>query len=202
MKLTAIQIAEINKYLSKDDLFYDDIRDEMTDHIATTLEEQMGKDDNFEKALNDYMNSHLKVKLLTAARHQEILRDKQNRQFILKQFITIRGILIFSMITGIAFLASSNVWSYRFMEAILMIMMLFIMFGHKWFSGKYPFFKRLVDISQFYYLLPFLLLTQIHRFTEETSYIVVFKIIALSIGLTGYYLTYRSISPLQKNRYV
>lgn len=201
MKLTAIQIAEINKYLSKDDLFYDDIRDEMTDHIATTLEEQMGKDDNFEKALNDYMNSHLKVKLLTAAKHQETLRDKQNRQFVLKQFITIRGILIFSMITGIAFLASSNVWSYRFMEAILMIMMLFIMLGHKWFSGKYPFFKRLVDISQFYYLLPFLLLTQIHRFTEETSYIVVFKIIALSIGLTGYYLTYRSIRPLQKNRY-
>jgi len=201
MKLTATQIAEINKRLSKDDLFYDDIRDEMTDHIATTLEEQMGKDDNFEKALNDYMNSHLKVKLLTAARHQEVLRDKQNRQFVLKQFITTRGVLIFIIITATSFIASLNVWTYSFLEAIIMIMMLFILLGHKWFARKYPFFKRLVDVSQFYYLLPYLLLTQAQRFTEETSYIVVFKTIALSIGLTGYYLTYRSIHPLQKNRY-
>lgn len=201
MKLTAIQVTAIDKRLMKDDLFYDDIRNEMTDHIATTLEEQMTEDDDFEKALNNYMNSHLKVKLLTAAKHHEKLRDKQNRQFVLKQFITVQGILVFTIITGLVFLASLNIWTDRFLQAVTMIMLLFIMLGEKWLDRRYPFFKRLADISQLYYLLPFLVLTQAHRFTEETSYIVVFKIIALSIGLTGYYLTYRSIDPLQRNRY-
>lgn len=39
MRLTEVQIHAIEKYLEKDRVFYDDIRMEMTDHIAATLEE-------------------------------------------------------------------------------------------------------------------------------------------------------------------
>ncbi|ALM49196.1 hypothetical protein AMR72_10015 [Flavobacterium psychrophilum] len=201
MKLTSEQIIMIERYLNKDRIFYVDIKAEMVDHIAATLEAELNENDNFNLVLANYMNSHHKVKLLTAARHQEEMRDKQNRKFVLKQFFSLRGVVFFITVFGVAFLSTLNIWAYRFIEGTMMLLMLFILFGQKWLNSKYPFFKRLVDISQFYYLLPFLILTQVHRFTDETNFIHICKIVALSIGLTGYYLTYKSTPILQRNKY-
>lgn len=203
MKLTSDQIIIIEKYLDKDGIFYDDIKTEMIDHIAAAIEEQLNentKDVNI--SIKTYMNSHLKVKRLSNIKQQEELRDKQNRKFVLKQFYSFRGLLFFGVVFGLVFLSILNIWVYRFIEGIMMLLMLLILVGQKWLDINFPFFKRLVHISQFYYLLPFLLLTQVHRFVDETNFILLCRVVALSMGLTGYYLTYKSSLILQNNKYV
>lgn len=202
MRLTEQQITMIEKYLEKDRIFYDDIRMEMTDHIATTLEEQLQDGDDFDAALKEYMNSHLKVKLLTAAREQEKVRDKQNRQLVLKQFVSLRGILSFALITGMGVIASLiDVWAFRLVESVLLIMMVTMFFGQKRLSRRYPLYERILSISQFYYLLPFLLLTQLHRFIDETPFIYVCNLVATGFALTGFYLTYVYSRQLQNKRH-
>lgn len=200
MKLTATQIAEINKRLSKDDLFYDDIRDEMTDHIATTLEQQMDENSDFGTVLNDYMNSHLKVKLLTAARHQEILRDKMQRNLLLKQFVTTRGIVFFTIICSIVLLSTYEVWAFRFFQFLLMIVVFSTMLSGIWMTKRFIFLKRIHDVSVFYHLIPVLFVLQIYRLTGETPFINIVCGIIMSIIFTIYYLAARMNNQLLKGK--
>jgi len=57
MKLTEIQIETIDASLKKMGIIYTDIRTEMTDHIASVLEESNG---DFEQNLEDFINAHRK----------------------------------------------------------------------------------------------------------------------------------------------
>lgn len=61
MKLTAEQIHFIDDYLEKVGVVYEDIRFEMTDHIATALENQEG---DFMKNFIDFMLQHKEELLL------------------------------------------------------------------------------------------------------------------------------------------
>ncbi len=201
MKLTAQQIAMIEKYLEKDRIFYDDIRMEMTDHIAATLEAQLNDGGDFDMALREYMNSHLKVKLLTAVREQEKLRDKQNRQFVLKQFVTGKGLLLLAVITVLVFLGKLNIWIERFFELIYIIILLRSFFFYKQEGKKQPFFGHISQITQFYYVLPCLLVMQSHRFLDETDFLINCELFAMAIIFTGFYLTYTSSRILKIKKY-
>lgn len=57
MKLTEIQIETIDASLKKMGIIYTDIRTEMTDHIASVLEESNG---DFEQNLEDFIDAHRK----------------------------------------------------------------------------------------------------------------------------------------------
>lgn len=201
MRLAENEIRRIEEYLDKDRIFYDDIRMEMTDHIAASLEEQLMEGDDFDTALSAYMNSHLKVKLLTAAREQEVLRDRQNMRFVLKQFVSAKGVLLLGVITTLVFTGKLNIWIDRFFELVLMVMLISSLFLYKREGKVQPFFGHMTEITQFYYVVPCLLIMQSHRFLEQTNFLTNCELLAMSIIFTGYYLTYTSSRLLQIKKY-
>ncbi|MFD2602369.1 hypothetical protein [Flavobacterium suzhouense] len=201
MKLTKEQIAKIEEYLVKDRIFYDDIRMEMTDHIAATLEEKLKEDGDFELALKEYMNSHLKVKLLTAVREQEVLRDKQNRNTIFRQLAGKRGIIFFILLCTVIELSTFEVWAFRFFEAIMMLGIFAYMIVERWMPGNYLFVKRIYSVSMFYYMLPVLFALKINKLLGEAQWVYCINGVLLSLIFTLAYLTLRMNNDIKTNRY-
>jgi len=61
MKLTSKEIVFIDNYLQKSDVIFIDIRAEMTDHIATAVEDKMQQEDlDFYDAFKDFMSVNKK----------------------------------------------------------------------------------------------------------------------------------------------
>jgi hypothetical protein len=61
MKLTSQEIVFIDNYLQKSDVIFIDIRAEMTDHIATAVEDKMQQEDlDFYDAFKDFMSVNKK----------------------------------------------------------------------------------------------------------------------------------------------
>ena len=146
MKLKEDQIRKIYLYLQKDLIFYDDIRHEMTDHIAATLEEDTElKVENFEVLLKSYMNSHHKVRLLTAAREEEKIRDSRYRQYFLKQFITGRGVLLLSFIFSVVYASRVNVWASGIIDVLLGVILWMSAIYTRPLKKKWPFMLRLIN---------------------------------------------------------
>ena len=71
-KLTEAQIGHIDKALKGIGIAYRDIRQEMTDHVATSLEDMEG--DNFYLNLKHYMHVHKKE--LIATNYRFVRRSK------------------------------------------------------------------------------------------------------------------------------
>lgn len=200
MRLTEQQITMIEKYLEKDRIFYDDIRMEMTDHIATTLEEHLTDGDDFDAALGAYMNSHLKVKLLTAAKEQEVLRDKSCRGLIFKQLVSKRGIIFFMIVFSILMISTFEVWIFRAFELILIVILLSYMLAEPWMPKKYLFIKRLHDVSAIYHFIPVFFVLRINKIFGEDQWVYCISGLLLSVIYTVYYLAARMNYQILKNK--
>lgn len=201
MKLTEVQIHAIEKYLEKDRVFYQDIRMEMTDHIATTLEEQLTEGDDFDSALKAYMNSHLKVKLLTAARKQEVLRDKECRNKIFRQLTSKRGIAFFAILCALIEISTFEVWAFRAFEFIMIIGLFTYMLSEPWMPKKYLFIKRVFNVSMFYYTIPVLFALKINKILGEEQWVYCVNGVVLSFIFTLNYLALRMNNEITINRY-
>lgn len=201
MKLTPIQINAIEKYLEKDKIFYEDIRMEMTDHIATTLEEQLAQGDDFDTALRAYMNSHLKVKLLTAAKEQEVLRDKQNRNTIFRQLGSKRGMVFFIITCVLIELSTFEKWAFRSYEFIMILGVVAYMVSEPWMAEKYVFIKRIFSVSVFYYMIPFLFVLKINKLLGEAQWVYCINGVVLSFIFTLTYLAFRMNDEIKANKY-
>jgi hypothetical protein len=201
MRLTEVQIHAIEKYLEKDRVFYDDIRMEMTDHIAATLEEQLNEGDDFDTALKVYMNSHLKVKLLTAAKEQEVLRDKECRNKIFRQFTSKRGITFFAILCALIEISTFEVWAFRAFESVMMIGIVAYMVAEPWMPKKYLFIKRVYNVSMFYYTIPVLFVLRINKMLGEEQWVYCISGFVLSFILTLNYLALRMNNEIKNNRY-
>lgn len=200
MKLTEVQINAIEKYLDKDRIFYDDIRMEMTDHIATTLEDELNKGGDFDTVLKAYMNSHLKVKLLTAAKEQELIRDRQNRDKIFSQFTEKRGMTFFAIIFLLLQIATFEVWAFRVFEVIMMIGIVTYMVSEPWMPNRFLFVKRFTNASWYYYIITMLFVLKINKFLGEDQWVYCIKGVVLSVIFTTYYLVMRMNNEILKNK--
>lgn len=201
MRLTEVQIGQIDKYLEKDRIFYEDIRMEMTDHIAATLEEQLQEGSDFELALKEYMNSHLKVKLLTAIREQEVLRDKQNRNTIFGQLLSKKGMIFFGVVCALIQLSTFEVWAFRFFEAVMMLGIFAYMIVERWMPGNYLFVKRIYSVSMFYYMLPVLFVLKINKLLGEAQWVYCINGVLLSLIFTLAYLALRMNNEIKTKGY-
>ncbi|MHA3788473.1 hypothetical protein ACX0HA_09710 [Flavobacterium hauense] len=199
MKLTEVEINAIEKYLAKDRIFYDDIRMEMTDHIATTLEEQLNEGDDFDAVLKAYMHSHLKVKLLTAAKEQELIRDRQNRNKIFSQFTEKRGIAFFAIIFLLIQISTFEVWAFRAFEAVMIIGIFAYMVSEPWMPKRFLFVKRFTTASWYYYVITMLFVLKINNFFGEDQWVYCIKGVVLSVIFTTYYLVMRMNNDILKN---
>lgn len=189
MKLTAQQIQEIERYLEKDKIFYDDIRSELTDHIASYLEETLQHGGDFCQELKKFMNSHHKVKLLTAIRAQEKLRDDYYKNVFLKQFISLKGIFILLTILAFIYLGmQAGIWIYRVCHAGFILMTLWFMSGLK--GLKSSFLHRIKERIQIYYLIPVLVVSQSRRYFDDSATLLYAELIGYSLMFASCYFIY------------
>lgn len=193
MKLTAEQIQQIDAYLVKDKIFYDDIRLELIDHIASHFENTLQPGDDFTQTLKSYMNSYQKVKLLTAARVQEKVRDGYYRRYFLKQFVTPKGALTLIIVFLVIYLGmQSGVWMKRICEAGFIILILWHMTGLK--GLKSPFIQRIKEEIQLYYLIPVIIISQGKRVFDDSLmlyYLDIFGFGMLFVSVYFVYLTHK-----------
>lgn len=101
MKLTKENIDFIDNYLKNSGVTYIDIRYEMTDHVATTLEAQQG---NFNDCFKQYMYKN-KTNLLTA--NKRFANAALNRAFYTLAFAMLRpvSLIVFVVSLALTFLA-------------------------------------------------------------------------------------------------
>ena len=101
-KLTTNEIKFINSYLANSGIIYADIRYEMTDHVATALEEMGG---DFYENFRQYMLEH-KKELLESNRQfaQQAKREAVNLVF--NNFIRTRGLLLLAIMFNIGLLGT------------------------------------------------------------------------------------------------
>lgn len=147
------------------------------------------------------MNSHLKVKLLTAAREQEVLRDKECRNKIFSQFTSKRGITFFAILCALIEMSTFEVWAFRAFEAVMMIGIVAYMVAEPWMPKKYLFIKRVYNVSMFYYTIPVLFVLRINKMLGEEQWVYCISGFVLSFILTLNYLALRMNNEIKNNRY-
>ncbi|WP_159801325.1 hypothetical protein [Flavobacterium sp. MK4S-17] len=203
MKLTEKQISKIQEYVNRDGIFYADICHEMTDHIAATLEERLEKDDvGFEEALKEYMNSHQKVKLLTAVKEQQKIKDGFYRSYFLKQFITVRGILAFLSVFTIFYLLSNI--SYVIVDVFtiaLYLLLYWASLGRHLIKIKVsPSLIHFYKETMLYFLFPVLFM-QLRRFFKEEEWFLWANLFIIALCYTGVYAVYLTNQQYLKKNY-
>ena len=91
MRLAANEIAFINNYLKNSGVEYMDIRYEMTDHVATALEDKEG---DFYDNFKEYMVKHKEQLLESSKKFSRIARDKAITQLFVNM-VSRKGIILF-----------------------------------------------------------------------------------------------------------
>ncbi|WP_425635907.1 hypothetical protein ACPUEN_10870 [Algoriphagus yeomjeoni] len=98
MKLTADQIAKIESSLSDGNIYYDDIRAELVDHIASRVEDAMEAGIPYERALIEVRKeinpATFQMKLLVASHLGFVKTIASN---MLKGSVVLKGILLFAV---------------------------------------------------------------------------------------------------------
>ncbi len=201
MKLSEGHIHQIEALLRPAGLFYGDIRDEVVDHIATTLEEDPGlTPGNFEEKLHSYYNSHRWVKLLTAAQQQEKIRDGQYKSYFLHQFLTLNGIGIYSITLAAVYLAELNSYTEKATQLLFILLVLAAWTGA--FKKRWPFARRMVELLGLYYAPLLLLCTQLKRFfDEEAPALVAIRLAATALIFAGHIMLYKTNRLYKTHRY-
>jgi len=99
-KLTKENIQFIENYLENSDIIYADIRMEMTDHVASAIEDKMNQGDQreFYYIFKDYMVEN-KARLLNDNRKFLRSADKKILRLLIKDLLTVKTLFIFLIIT-------------------------------------------------------------------------------------------------------
>lgn len=191
MKLSAVQIKKIDDALKNQGLFYEDVRNEVTDHIATGFEERGIDGDSFDEVLGQYMNSHRIVKLLAVAKSRQEYTDNQYHRAFLQKFITARGMLILSAAFLCVWTLGKLSWASDLLLTGFLFIMLWAMFGLNGMeSARQAFMKRLYGEVKLYYLIAVVLLALIGHFYTGSEIFSYAKSIVMSFAFTGYYFIY------------
>ncbi|RYJ43900.1 hypothetical protein [Flavobacterium beibuense] len=99
MKLTDSEIKFIDNYLKTSGVEYLDIRYEMTDHVATALEEKEG---DFYDEFKGYMVLHKKELLESNNKFSRIARNKAFK-LLFDNLLSVKGLLITGTLFGLSF---------------------------------------------------------------------------------------------------
>lgn len=100
MKLTEEQIKFIDNYLKNSGVEYIDIRYEMTDHVATAMEDKAG---DFYEEFKSYMSLHKKELLNSNYKFSRVARNKAIRLLFANVF-SIKGFFIIGCLIGLSVL--------------------------------------------------------------------------------------------------
>lgn len=189
--------------MAQDNLFFDDIRNEMTDHIASHIEATLPGGGSFDEVLTAYMHSHNKVKLLTAARQQEALRNKSYHAWFLRQFVSLKGIsaalVLFAVLHFGYSLTPWILYSTQVLFMVVMLLLLFRLLPKQ--TAALRACRKYFSIVQLYYLLPILFITQIHRWYGDSAVVLLIRNIVLALCLAGLYFIATSHKDFNRKKY-
>ena len=104
MQVTENQIKFIDQYLENSGVKYLDIRYEMTDHVATALEERGG---DFYDEFKTYMILHKKELLDSNNKFSKIARNKAIK-LLFGNLLSVKGLLIAGSLFGLSFLGLNH----------------------------------------------------------------------------------------------
>lgn len=101
-KLSPKEIRFIENYLKNSGVVFFDVRLEMTDHIASELEERISKEDfrGFYGEFKDYMRLH-KKQLLKSSRKYQWQADKKVLKQVFKNMFQVKVIVASAVLMGI-----------------------------------------------------------------------------------------------------
>lgn len=140
MKLINTQnLKFIDNYLKKSEIFYDDIRMELTDHIASAVEEKMQNENtDFYDAFKSYMlvNKKELLKKFSGNGFKSFEPIKSFGLFVLKPYLLLFALFFY---TGIYFFKSRIDIKHFIYE-----------FHHYWFSSMFYFV--IIHIVYFYFI--------------------------------------------------
>ncbi len=195
-KLTKENIQFIENYLENSDIFYADIRMEMTDHVASAIEDKMNHGDSrdFYYIFKDYMVEN-KARLLNDNRKFLKSADKKVTRLLLKNTFTIQAFIVFLAIIFIFVLVFNWLGIETFSDKVFYIPILTIVpLGIIYSIGIYAFkLNRFSVIERLFF--PYIILMQIlnvskHFFDElltESNSVLIF-IAIMSMLLTLFYV--------------
>lgn len=162
-KLTEAQIAHIDKALKGIGIAYRDIRQEMIDHVATSLEDMEG--DNFYLNLNHYMHVHKKE--LKVTNYRFVRRSKvEALKIMLRKMLTLQTAIViagaFAVIKLLEKYKDINESAFiikRVNATIVAIPMMYyiftnVVFRSKRFSGSDKLLGAMTGLT-FLFLMPF-----------------------------------------------
>ena len=100
-KLTPKEIRFIENYLKNSGVFFFDVRLEMTDHVASELEDRLSKKDSrgFYQEFKDYMRLH-KKQLLKGMRHYQWQADKKVLRRVFRNMFQPKVIVATAVLMG------------------------------------------------------------------------------------------------------
>ncbi len=195
-KLTKENIQFIENYLENSDIFYADIRMEMTDHVASAIEDKMNQGDSrdFYYIFKDYMVEN-KARLLNDNRKFLKSADKKVTRLLLKNTFTIQAFIVFMAIIFIFVLVFNWLGIEMFSNKVLYIPILSIVpFGIIYSIAIYAYkLNRFSVIERLFF--PYIVLMQLlnlsriilDKFITETNSAFIF-IAIMSILLTLFYV--------------
>lgn len=201
MKLNPQQIAIIEAELYKEKIVYKDILHEITDHIATTLENEKNfEKTNFEIAFSQFRNSNEWVKLLTTIKQQQRQRKSEILKYAYKQFISFPGLILFALFFCGLYYGSKTIpdfMDYTDVFTLLMII-LSIIAGHT-FYRKNIVIKNLLEEFWLYYSIYRICLRLIDLNSGAWHLL---SILLTSFCLLSFIFTYKANYHFKKQRYV
>jgi hypothetical protein len=202
MKLTREQVKEIEDLLEKDKIFYEDIRLEMVDHIASHLEETLSGHDDFRAVLKQYMNSHHKVKLLTAAREQERIQDVCYKKAFISALLKFKSVLTWVLLSALVYLCYPF-FGLRIVIDIIMLGGMFISIGlFRRFGNRFDFIIRVSRNLWLPYAFVVLVISRVFKILgrdNPTAYII--NAVAVGLLFTAFILFWKLDIDFKKKRY-
>lgn len=192
-KLTTTQIAQIDTALAKSGINYADIRMELTDHIATALEQEEGNGD-FEHRLKGYMiNNRKAIRKMNFAAMR--VASRRSLKAFAQNMFTLRMLLI-----TLAMLAGGKFASLYLDNGDLATLM-FCVFGActivSCYRPIYNLIRKRVDYSfthGFGFIPTILLYPSIFMMRwldklDNANYTVLYYVVVSAIGLNIYFTT-------------
>lgn len=206
-KVTLQDLKFIDNYLQKSEIFYDDIRMELTDHIASAVEEKMlTKNSDFYDAFKSYMilNKKELLKKSSGNGYKSFEPIKSFGLFLLKPYLLLFALFLY---TGIFFFKSRidiEHFIYEFHYYWLLSIMCFVFFHtiYFYFIKK----KRFYAIEQSFFVLTiiyyfFVFFSQPIDFDSFLSiFWIDISILFLSIAFLFFYVN--RIKKYYKNKHV
>lgn len=173
-RLTSLQTQAVYAVTKKTGILYEAILHEMTDHIASALEEDATLNiQNFDEKLSAYVNSYKMVALTTAARKQETLRDRFYLKTFLSRFYTLKYSAMALLLCIVCYMCTFNHYIELALSVVYFVCLLALIgitFIKK-YRAKAPFVARLTQTGGIYLAILLFMISKAHRILGEDSLI-------------------------------